>query len=196
MKKLVSILLIFLFCVPFFAGCDEKTTEEPFDYAATYYADIVVKEYGTITLELDAENTPITVKNFVTLAKSGFYNGLSFNKFADGAIEIDAPDNKVNEYTKYIYGEFEENGYPNRISHKRGVISMARDRGYNYASSRFFILKEDNTGLDGKYAAFGWVVSGMDIIDKMYDDAVSYSSDSSKKQPIIESITIREEENE
>lgn len=168
------------------------------DENATYYATITVKDYGTIELKLDQQQAPITVANFVSLAKSGFYDGLTFHRIIDGfMIQGGDPEGKGTGGAKEeIVGEFKENGYENGISHERGVISMARATDYNSASSQFFIMQADSTGLDGKYAAFGYVTEGMEVVDKICEAANPTDSNGTiraSQQPIIESITIREE---
>lgn len=144
-----------------------------------YYAEISVRNYGKIVVLLDATTAPITVDNFVSLAKSGFYNGLKFHRIiedfmiqggdpkGDGTGGAKNPDGS----SKTIKGEFAENGYKNDISHLRGVISMARGQSRDSASSQFFICNDDSIeSLDGKYAAFGYVVSGMSVVDDITDD--------------------------
>ena len=144
-----------------------------------YYAEISVRDYGKIVVLLDATTAPITVDNFISLAKSGFYNGLKFHRIiedfmiqggdpkGDGTGGAKNPDGT----SKTIKGEFAENGYENDISHLRGVISMARGQSRDSASSQFFICNADSTeSLDGKYAAFGYVVSGMSVVDDITDE--------------------------
>ena len=156
----------------------------------TVLAEIEMEDGGVIKLELYHSIAPITVENFVKLADSGFYDGLIFHRVMSGFM-IQGGDPKGNGtggpgYT--IKGEFTENGVENNISHERGVISMAR-RGsqyddYNYydtAGSQFFIMHKTNTSLDGKYAAFGRVTEGIEVVDKI----ASYATDSNNK-PLIE----------
>ena len=163
-----------------------------------YNVEINVKDYGVIKLELDAKAAPITVKNFVELVESGFYDGLTFHRIIDGFM-IQGGDplgNGTGGSEKKIKGEFSANGVKNNISHKRGVISMARSPyDLDSASSQFFIVQQDSTYLDGQYAAFGHVTSGMDIVDtiskntKVEDDNGTVLKEN---QPIIEKITIFE----
>ena len=167
--------------------------------AAVEYADILVKDYGTITVELDPAAAPITVQNFVDLAKSGFYDGLTFHRIMDGFMIQggDPSGNGTGGSDKNIVGEFASNGYTNNLSHTRGTISMARASGDNdSASSQFFIVHKDSTFLDGDYAAFGHVTSGMDVVDEICADAKPTDDNGTipaDEQPIIESITIREQ---
>lgn len=156
-----------------------------------YYADIVIDGYGTIVVQLDHNAAPITVDNFVKLAKSGFYDGLTFHRIIkDFMMQGGAGQAET------IKGEFSENGWDNPIKHERGVISMARANNPNSGSSQFFIMHKTSPHLDGKYAAFGKVISGMDVVDKICNDAVPSDNNGSipaDRQPVITSITIREE---
>ena len=156
---------------------------------------ITVKDYGNIKLELDADNSPITVTNFVNLVNEKFYDGLTFHRIIKGFM-IQGGDPKHNGTggsSKTIKGEFSENGITNNLSHKRGVISMARSNDMNSASSQFFIVHEDSTFLDGKYAAFGKVTEGMDVVDKIAETAITTDENGTvefKNQPVIESIRV------
>ena len=161
-----------------------------------YHADIVVKDYGTIKVELDGTVAPITVQNFVDLANSKFYDGLTFHRIMEGfMIQGGDPSHNGNGgSSQNIKGEFSANGVKNDISHVRGTISMARrSDDMNSASSQFFIVQEDSTFLDGNYAAFGHVTDGMDIVDKIAKDAKPTDNNGTIKyeeQPVIEKITI------
>lgn len=160
-----------------------------------HHAEIVVKNYGTIALELDADVAPITVENFANLVNAGFYNGLTFHRIISGFM-IQGGDplgNGTGGSSKTIKGEFASNGVKNSISHVRGTISMARSSMPNSASSQFFIVHKDSTFLDGQYAAFGTVTSGMDVVDKICaDTAVEDDNGTVAKnnQPVIEKITM------
>ena len=185
----------------------EETTEgtESTDAAAgtldeslTYYADIVIADYGTITVQLDQASAPITVENFVELAQSGFYDGLTFHRIDEGFMMQGGDPNGdgTGGSDETIVGEFTDNGYDNTLSHTRGAISMARSNNYDSASSQFFIVHEDSEFLDGQYAAFGYVTEGMDIVDAICEAAVPIDSNcliAEEEQPIITSITIRTE---
>lgn len=158
-----------------------------------HHAEIVVKNYGTIALELDADVAPITVENFANLVNEGFYNGLTFHRIISGFM-IQGGDplgNGTGGSSKTIKGEFASNGVKNSISHVRGTISMARSSMPNSASSQFFIVHQDSTFLDGQYAAFGTVTSGMEVVDKICaDTAVEDDNGTVAKnnQPVIEKI--------
>lgn len=178
------------------AGSKENSTEETKNMlTGKHHVEITVKDKGVIAVELDADTAPITVTNFVELANSGFYDGLTFHRIIEGFM-IQGGDPKGNGTggsDKNIKGEFAANGIKNDISHERGVISMARSSAYNSASSQFFIMHKTSTHLDGQYAAFGHVTSGMDIVDDLAENTpVSDSNGTVLKanQPVIESIKV------
>jgi peptidyl-prolyl cis-trans isomerase B (cyclophilin B) len=161
----------------------------------THHVEIEVQDYGTISVELDGDTAPITVSNFITLAKSGFYNGLTFHRIMSGfMIQGGDPNgNSTGGSDKTIKGEFSANGVENNISHERGVISMARSSDYDSASSQFFIMHETNTYLDGQYAAFGHVTDGMDIVDAICADTPVQDSNgtvAAEDQPVITEIRV------
>lgn len=163
-----------------------------------HYVEMKVKDYGTIELELDSDVAPITVTNFINLVNSKFYDGLTFHRIIDGFM-IQGGDplgNGTGGSSKTIKGEFSENGVKNSISHVRGVISMARSSDYNSASSQFFIVQKDTTSLDGQYAAFGKVISGMDVVDKIAKVKVEDDNGTVSKEnpPVIESIRVTQKD--
>ena len=140
---------------------------------------IEVDDFGSIVVELDPEAAPITVKNFKKLVRRGFYKDSPIHRIVEGFV-IQGGASATGKEAKEIKGEFKQNGVDNPIKHERGVISMARANAYDSASSQFFIVletSEDNSyWLDEKYAAFGKVVEGMDVVDaiaavKTYQDA-------------------------
>ena len=154
-----------------------------------------MEDYGTITVELDQEAAPITCANFVELANSGFYNGLTFHRIIEGFMMQGGDPNGdgTGGSDNNIVGEFTNNGYENNLSHTRGAISMARSSDYNSASSQFFIVQEDSTNLDGDYAVFGYVTDGMDVVDAICEAAQPTDDNgtiSAEDQPVITSITI------
>ncbi|MBQ8141726.1 MAG: peptidylprolyl isomerase [Bacilli bacterium] len=130
---------------------------------------LTIKGLGDIQIELDYENAPISCANFVELVNKGFYNYVIFHRVIKGfMIQGGDPKGVGTGGPGYsIKGEFKQNGVNNTLSHKRGVISMARTMDPNSAGSQFFICDADDEFLDGQYAAFGKVVSGMDIVDKI-----------------------------
>ena len=160
--------------------------------AEKYIADITIKGYGTVTVELDRSAAPITVDNFVSLARSGFYNGLTFHRI-ERNFRIQGGDpngNGTGGSGTNIKGEFAENGWNNPISHERGVISMARSSDFNSGSSQFFFTVNDQrASLDGKYAAFGRVTNGIEVLDTINNYALYYQIGWYSK-PVIESIDI------
>ena len=168
----------------------------------TNYAIIDIADYGKVTLALDSVSAPETVNNFVTLAKSGFYDGLTFHRIIEGFMmqggdpnadgtggNTDENGNEIN-----VVGEFYYNGYENYLSHARGAISMARADDYNSASSQFFIVQEDcSADLDGSYAVFGFVTNGMDVVDAVCAAAEPTDDNGTVEkadQPVITSIKI------
>ena len=130
---------------------------------------IEMEDGGIIKIELDPANAPITCANFEKLVGEGFYDGLIFHRVIAGFMIQggDPQGTGMGGAKENIKGEFRANGVENPISHKRGVISMARAQNYNSASSQFFICHADSTFLDGQYAAFGKVVEGMDVVDRI-----------------------------
>ena len=178
-------------------GTTSTTTVVSLDMEAAYYADIEIAEYGTVTVELYSSAAPATVANFVSLAESGFYDGLTFHRIISGFMMQggDPKGNGTGGSDTKIVGEFAANGHENPIAHERGVISMARSRDYNSASSQFFIMHADASHLDGQYAAFGKVTEGMDVVDAVCAAAEPTDNNGSiakDAQPVITSITIRE----
>lgn len=161
-----------------------------------HHVEIDVADYGTIALELDGDTAPITVENFLKLAKSGFYDGLTFHRIIDGFMIQggDPQGNGMGGSDETIKGEFSANGVENDISHVRGVISMARN-GYDMdsASSQFFIVQSDSTFLDGQYAAFGHVTDGMEIVDAICKDTPVEDGNGTvlaENQPVITEIRV------
>ena len=166
------------------------------DEAATYYADIMVEDYGKITVKLDEETAPLTTANFVNLATEGFYDGLTFHRIMEGFMMQggDPEGNGTGGAENNIPGEFSANGYENNLSHTRGAISMARSNEFDSASSQFFIMQEDNTNLDGQYAAFGYVTEGMDVVDAVCAAAEPTDNNGTiaeEEQPKISYIIVR-----
>ena len=214
MKKAITIFLAFVMICSLtfsFAGCGKDE----------YTAVIKVKNYGKITVELDAKAAPKTVENFVKLAKSGFYDGLTFHRIMEGFMMQggDPKGTGMGGSDENVVGEFSANGHDNPISHTRGTISMARsgsgyeqylsmgyklsdlpaeaqdelEMAFNSGSSQFFIVHEDSKFLDGNYAAFGRVTSGIEVVDKVCEEAQPVDDNGTippAKQPVIESITI------
>ena len=201
MKKIIAFLLCAVLAGAAL-GCGSKDKSEASAgdadlLSGLHYAEIEVEDYGTISLELDADTAPITVTNFVNLAKDGFYDGLTFHRIIDGFM-IQGGDplgNGTGGSDETIKGEFSDNGVENDISHVRGTISMARSSDPESASSQFFIVHQDSTYLDGQYAAFGHVTDGMDVVDAICEDTPVQDNNgtvAADNQPVITSITISE----
>lgn len=206
MKRKIGIAAAIILALFVVTGCqkqeetpkksEQKKTEASEELlSGTHHAEIQVKDYGTITVELDADTAPITVTNFVNLAKDVFYDNLTFHRIMDGfMIQGGDPNGDgTGGADQTIKGEFSSNGVENEISHTRGTISMARAQDPDSASSQFFIVQEDSDYLDGNYAAFGHVTSGMEIVDQICKDVPVEDDNGTVKaenQPVIEKITI------
>ena len=175
------------------AEATKKPESKTTDTKGKHHAKIKVKDYGTIEVELDGDTAPITVANFIKLVNEKFYDGLTFHRIMSGFM-IQGGDplgNGTGGSDETIKGEFSSNGVENNISHKRGVISMARSSDPDSASSQFFIMHQDSTYLDGEYAAFGKVTQGMKVVDKICEDATPTDGNGTIEkadQPVIESI--------
>ena len=154
-------------------------------------AIIEMENGGTMTLELYPEVAPITVANFVKLANEGFYNGLIFHRVIAGfMIQGGDPTGTGMGGPGYqIRGEFAQNGVPNNLKHTRGVISMARSMQPNSAGSQFFIMHQNAPHLDGAYAAFGKLIDGFDVLDRIAGVKTNWSDKPLKPQR-MESVTI------
>ena len=223
MKKITVWLLTLALAAMMLAGCGSKTdttdttetteetsaTDETSDGAADtadtsedeelltglHHVTIDVQDYGTISLELDADTAPISVTNFINLANEGFYDGLTFHRIISGfMIQGGDPNgNGTGGSDKTIKGEFSANGVENDISHVRGVISMARANDPDSGSSQFFIVHEDSTFLDGQYAAFGHVTDGMDVVDAICEAVPVQDNNgtvAAADQPVITAVTV------
>ena len=173
-------------------------TPELLDETTTYYADIDIADYGKITVKLNQAEAPVSCANFVALAEDGFYNGITFHRIMAGFMMQggDPEGTGMGGSENNIVGEFAQNGYENNISHKRGVISMARANDPNSASSQFFICHADSEFLDGAYAAFGEVTEGLDVVDAVCNAAQPIDDNGTipaAEQPVMTSVTIRTE---
>ncbi len=178
---IVAVLVGLVFAIVHYTGGEETSSQAPSNSTTsvpttetlkgTYYAELELADGGKIVMELYADIAPVTVTNFVKLVQDKFYDGLTFHRVDEGFM-IQGGDPKgdgTGGSEEKIFGEFSANGFENNLSHTRGVISMAR-RGNPYfdsASSQFFICHGDSTFLDGQYAAFGKVISGMDVVDRI-----------------------------
>jgi len=198
-KKILLRILMPVLLLGLLIGCGKKeevVSKAEIAEADMYIADIEIADYGTITVELDAEAAPATVENFVKLAKDGFYDGLTFHRIMAGfMMQGGDPDgNGTGGSDQTIPGEFAANGFDNPLSHTRGAISMARSQKPDSASSQFFIVHEDSEFLDGNYAAFGYVTEGIEVVDAVCEAAKPVDNNGTilpEEQPVITSITIR-----
>lgn len=199
MKRYIPLLLLLLLALtgcssvivnPNPTGDTNSPTKEP---AASAVVEITVKDYGVITAELYADTAPITVENFLKLVDEKFYDGLTFHRVISGfMIQGGDPNgNSTGGSDTPIKGEFAQNGVRNDLSHTRGVLSMARTSAPNSASSQFFIMHEAATYLDGAYAAFGKVISGMEVVDAICQQTPVQDKNGTvlpEDQPVILSI--------
>ena len=164
--------------------------------AGKHHVEITVKDYGKITVELDADAAPITVENFLKLAEDGFYDGLTFHRIINGFMMQggDPLGDGTGGADENIKGEFSKNGVENNLSHTRGAISMARSSMMDSASSQFFIVHEDSTYLDGEYACFGYVTEGIEVVDAVCSAELTRVDGNGgvakESQPVIESIKV------
>lgn len=174
MKKILALILTIVICTACLASCgsDYKKSD-----TETNFVLINVKGYGKIVIELYPDKAPITVANFKKLVSEGFYDSLTFHRVIEGFM-IQGGDPRgdgTGGSDETIKGEFSSNGVENDIAHERGVISMARSKNKDSASSQFFIMHEAAPHLDGDYAAFGRVVSGIDVVDEIAEVKTNYN---------------------
>lgn len=164
MKKLISAILVVMTLVLVLCSCESNMR-------GTHHVEMTFENFGSVKIELYGDKAPITVKNFMDLAKSGYYNGTKIIRLQSGFVI----QGGGGAGTSTIKGEFSDNGVNNTIKHLRGTISMARQKENNSASDQFFICLSDKSAasLDGRYAAFGQIVEGMEVIDAIVDSIKS-----------------------
>ena len=172
-----------------------EATEEKNLLSGKHKIKIDIIDYGVIEAELDADSAPITVTNFINLVKDKFYDGLTIHRAVKNFVIQGGDPNGdgTGGSRKTIKGEFIDNGVNNQLSHTRGALSMARANDYNSASSQFFICHKDALSLNGQYAAFGYVTSGMEVVDAICDKVGTNDSQGAitpENQPVIKSITV------
>lgn len=198
MKQKKNLLVMMMLCMSILlAGCASPSSKGAanVEVQALQEHPIVtmnIKDYGTVTIELYPEKAPNTVNNFVTLANGGFYDGLTFHRIIEGfMIQGGDPEGIGTGGPGYsIPGEFASNGYTeNDLKHTKGVISMARSQSPDSAGSQFFIMSADSPHLDDKYAAFGEVTSGIEIIEAI-EKVATNSMDKPLEDVVIESVTV------
>ena len=188
MRKILAVMLTLILLM----GLAVPGLGEEFGQNAQYVR-IAVRGYGDLYAELYPDIAPITVENFLKLAKEGFYDGLTFHRIISGFM-IQGGDplgNGTGGSPEKIKGEFAQNGVSNPLLHDRGVLSMARSQDMNSASSQFFIMHSDSPHLDGSYAAFGRVLAGMWIVDKICQVTPVQDSNGTvakEDQPVIDTI--------
>lgn len=197
MSKILAIIMAAILSL---TGCGNNTAQTPETEnkqvpERSHVLITMADGLGEIMVELIPEYAPVTVENFLNLVKSGFYDGLTFHRVIEGFM-IQGGDPKgdgTGGSSKNIYGEFAANGFEdNLLKHTRGVISMARAQHPDSASSQFFIMHQDAPHLDGSYAAFGKVISGMEVVDKIAAVETD-ENDKPLENVVIESIRIIEE---
>lgn len=165
MKKMISLAIVISTLVLALCSCGAS------DKRGVHHVEMTFENYGTVKIALYGDIAPITVKNFLDLAKSGYYNGTSIIRVQSGFVI----QGGSGAGTSTIKGEFTQNGVNNTIKHKRGTISMARSTALNSASDQFFICLDDSSAsvLDGAYAGFGEVIEGMEVIDAIVESLKS-----------------------
>ncbi|MBE5935284.1 MAG: peptidylprolyl isomerase [Lachnospiraceae bacterium] len=214
MKK-ISIMFLCVMSIILMVGCakttskdkgaDDSRKEADVDYltkdtienllSGKHHAEIEIIDYGVIEVELDADSAPVSVTNFVNLAKEKFYDGLTFHRIISGFVIQGGDPNGdgTGGSDNNIIGEFINNGVDNQLSHKRGALSMARSANNNSASSQFFICHEDALSLNADYAAFGHVTEGMEIVDAICKKVQPIDGNGTvqpENQPVIKTIKI------
>ncbi len=160
-----------------------------------HHVKMEIKDKGTITLELDADQAPVSVTSFCQLAKDGFYDGLTFHRIIAGTFMQggDPLGTGIGGPGYTIKGEFTANGVENKLSHTRGAISMARTQDYNGGGCQFFIMDQDYTAFDGQYACFGYVTDGMDVVDDICTTVPAQDNNGTiapEDQPVIAKVTV------
>ncbi len=191
MKRILATAAALLLLVGLLTACGGDKT-----VSGKHHVEIEIENYGTIAVELDADAAPVTVANFLKLAKEGFYDGLTFHRIINGFMMQggDPEGTGMGGSEEKIKGEFSANGVQNTLSHTRGAISMARNAvSYDSASSQFFIVHQDSTFLDGQYACFGYVTSGMEIVDRICEETPVTDNNGTVQdgcQPVIVSIRV------
>ena len=194
MKKIISLTLCCVMVLAL-AACGSGNSGGKGSSMNKPKVEISVKNFGKMQFELDPTNAPETVDNFIALVERGFYTNLTFHRIISGFM-IQGGDPKGNGTggsEHRIVGEFESNGYDNKIEHRRGVISMARSSDPNSASSQFFICHEDSTFLDGHYAGFGYILKGIEVVDKICEEVRVLDDNGTVnkvEQPVIEYIKV------
>ena len=192
MKKIFAFAAALALLLGILTACGSGNSDE---LSGKHHVEIVIRDYGTIAVELDADAAPITVANFLKLVESGFYDGLTFHRIINGFMLQggDPEGTGMGGSSEKIKGEFSANGVKNDLSHTRGAISMARSQAMDSASSQFFIVHQDSTFLDGQYACFGYVTDGMDVVDAICETVPVVDNNGTVQdghQPVMETIRV------
>ena len=191
MKRILAIVLAAVLPCAALAGCGSSKT-----WTGKHDVEITIANFGTLTVEVNADAAPETASNFLNLCKKGFYNKQTIYRAINGfAVYGGDPNNNGTgtNGSNTIRGEFTSNGFNNTLSNTRGAIGMARDVNKDSASCRFYILQSDQTFLDGDFAVFGYVVTGMDVIDQIASSVSVIGSDgyiAESNQPVITSVKV------
>ena len=186
MKKIIAVLLCISMLLPV-CGCGKK------DYGEKPVARLELEDGGVIVMELYPDIAPKSVEHFIENAESHYYDGKVFHRAVAGfMIQGGSSDGKgVGGSGRTVKGEFSENGFENTLKHTRGVVSLARTSAPDSASGQFFIMHADAPSLDGKYAAFGKVTEGMDVVDRIAEMEVrGANNDSLVVKPVIKSVSM------
>ncbi len=218
-KNIANIFLILLLCAFTLTGCGSTDRQadnvsaseqeaqsgisgEPLKefsedelLSGLHHVEMEIQDKGVIKLELDADQAPVTVTNFINLSNEGFYDGLSFHRILSGSlIQGGSPTYDATGSVGYtIKGEFSANGVDNTLSHTRGAISMARTNDYDGGGCQFFIMAADAVGYDGQYAVFGYVTEGMEIVDDICNNTQTQDWNGTvarEDQPVISKVTV------
>lgn len=192
MKKIFAFAAALALLLGILTACGSGNSDE---LSGKHHVEIVIRDYGNIAVELDADAAPITVANFLKLVESGFYDGLTFHRIINGFMMQggDPEGTGMGGSSEKIKGEFSANGVKNDLSHTRGAISMARSQAMDSASSQFFIVHQDSTFLDGQYACFGYVTDGMDVVDAICETVPVVDNNGTVQdghQPVMETIRV------
>ncbi len=192
MKKIFAFAAALALLLGILTACGSGNSDE---LSGKHHVEIVIRDYGTIAVELDADAAPITVANFLKLVESGFYDGLTFHRIINGFMMQggDPEGTGMGGSSEKIKGEFSANGVKNDLSHTRGAISLARSQAMDSASSQFFIVHQDSTFLDGQYACFGYVTDGMDVVDAICETVPVVDNNGTVQdghQPVMETIRV------
>ncbi len=187
-NRLLAVLMAFFLLCPVSGRSEDETHP---------VVCITIRDYGKIYAELYPEYAPVTVENFLNLMSGGFYDGLTFHRIIKGFMMQggDPLGNGAGGSPQKIKGEFTGNGVDNPLTHERGVLSMARSRDMNSASSQFFIMHKTSPHLDGQYAAFGRVLAGQWVVDRICQETPVQDSNGTvlkEDQPVMESVRFAE----